>query len=629
MDTLDELKVFCNEVQPVGALMLTGEWGCGKTYLIENILKEELKDTHVLLRISLFGMDTIEEIKNEVKKRWIYEKIHLSDQESKIVDNIKKYGKLAKNLMKKGSQGLPEPLKFVVKNMLSINAIDLIKIEEKIGEKKVILIFDDLERTNIKTSSLLGCINEYCENFHINTIVVANEEKIRSEKENSLQYKEIKEKIIQRTIKYRPDFSTIIDNIINNMICKDAYKEILCKNKEQIKALFSGNIKNGEDITLSKVAEIDTDKRKEILELLKKRPNNIRSFKCAIKEFERVFDQLEKHKIPNKEKWLFSYLAIFLCFRADLITEINNFEEVWDDRNVLALYPGFYDDRYIVNSIVKWVRDGDWNQREIDKQLKVVIDRNKVEKPADRVRINRILDLDEKDINEGYAEFLEEAYLGNLELNDYIKLTEDSYWARKYKIKIPVIEWDKINIGVDKKIQKLLTDGEEQIRDRMLIDKKVRNVFKKNELDVYDKITYFLDNDILIYEKNKKLYIDGMKKNPMETMISIGQKRFNRFDQDMANATLDGFKNICNVEKRSFCKYFNEMWKVKIYMEEYKQQLDSSCKAMKELKTKLEKLRDKYERDSLMIARLYTDRFWKNVLELIDMQEELADQKRT
>ena len=403
-------------------------------------------------------------------------------------------------------------MKFVVKNMLSINAIDLIKIEEKIGEKKVILIFDDLERTNIKTSSLLGCINEYCENFHINTIVVANEEKIRSEKENSLQYKEIKEKIIQRTIKYRPDFSTIIDNIINNMICKDAYKEILCKNKEQIKALFSGNIKNGEDITLSKVAEIDTDKRKEILELLKKRPNNIRSFKCAIKEFERVFDQLEKHKIPNKEKWLFSYLAIFLCFRADLITEINNFEEMWDDRNVLALYPGFYDDRYIVNSIVKWVRDGDWNQREIDKQLKVVIDRNKVEKPADRVRINRILDLDEKDINEGYAEFLEEAYLGNLELNDYIKLTEDSYWARKYKIKIPVIEWDKINIGVDKKIQKLLTDGEEQIRDRMLIDKKVRNVFKKNELDVYDKITYFLDNDILIYEKNKKLYIDGMKK---------------------------------------------------------------------------------------------------------------------
>ncbi len=34
MDTLEELKYYCVEPQPVGALMLTGEWGCGKTYLL-------------------------------------------------------------------------------------------------------------------------------------------------------------------------------------------------------------------------------------------------------------------------------------------------------------------------------------------------------------------------------------------------------------------------------------------------------------------------------------------------------------------------------------------------------------------------------------------------------------------
>ena len=28
MDTLEELKYYCDEPQPVGALMLTGEWGC-------------------------------------------------------------------------------------------------------------------------------------------------------------------------------------------------------------------------------------------------------------------------------------------------------------------------------------------------------------------------------------------------------------------------------------------------------------------------------------------------------------------------------------------------------------------------------------------------------------------------
>lgn len=30
MNTIEELEYYCEEPQPVGALMLTGEWGCGK-----------------------------------------------------------------------------------------------------------------------------------------------------------------------------------------------------------------------------------------------------------------------------------------------------------------------------------------------------------------------------------------------------------------------------------------------------------------------------------------------------------------------------------------------------------------------------------------------------------------------
>ena len=50
VDTIEELKYYCAEPQPVGALMLTGEWGCGKTYLLNNVLTETLKDTHIILR---------------------------------------------------------------------------------------------------------------------------------------------------------------------------------------------------------------------------------------------------------------------------------------------------------------------------------------------------------------------------------------------------------------------------------------------------------------------------------------------------------------------------------------------------------------------------------------------------
>ena len=66
MNILEELKYYCEEPKPVGALMITGEWGCGKTYLLNNMLTDELKDTHIILRVSLFGMESIEEIRTEV-----------------------------------------------------------------------------------------------------------------------------------------------------------------------------------------------------------------------------------------------------------------------------------------------------------------------------------------------------------------------------------------------------------------------------------------------------------------------------------------------------------------------------------------------------------------------------------
>ena len=72
MNTLDELIYYCNEPEPVGALMLTGEWGCGKTYLIEHKLSEKLEETHIFVRVSLFGISNIVILNDVVKKQWIW-----------------------------------------------------------------------------------------------------------------------------------------------------------------------------------------------------------------------------------------------------------------------------------------------------------------------------------------------------------------------------------------------------------------------------------------------------------------------------------------------------------------------------------------------------------------------------
>ena len=60
-----------------------------------------------------------------------------------------------------------------------MDLVNFVPITNRIYEKKVILVFDDLERTNISCTDLLGCINDYCENQSFNTIIVANEEKIK------------------------------------------------------------------------------------------------------------------------------------------------------------------------------------------------------------------------------------------------------------------------------------------------------------------------------------------------------------------------------------------------------------------------------------------------------------------
>ena len=52
---------------------MTGEWGCGKTYLIDNELTKALGDKAHVIRISLFGITAIEEIHVAVKQAWISE----------------------------------------------------------------------------------------------------------------------------------------------------------------------------------------------------------------------------------------------------------------------------------------------------------------------------------------------------------------------------------------------------------------------------------------------------------------------------------------------------------------------------------------------------------------------------
>ena len=69
----------------------------------------------------------------------------------------------------------------------------------------------------------LGCINDYVENQHVNTIIVANEKAIREQEANKLEsdkiaigYAEIKEKVVERQLAFQSEVPVKQDELRSN-----------------------------------------------------------------------------------------------------------------------------------------------------------------------------------------------------------------------------------------------------------------------------------------------------------------------------------------------------------------------------------------------------------------------------
>lgn len=70
MNTVDEIRAFISQKENNGALLLTGKWGCGKTFLVNQVInKLNQGNDFIAVSISLFGIDSIELLHNEIKTR--------------------------------------------------------------------------------------------------------------------------------------------------------------------------------------------------------------------------------------------------------------------------------------------------------------------------------------------------------------------------------------------------------------------------------------------------------------------------------------------------------------------------------------------------------------------------------
>ncbi|MCM1535439.1 MAG: KAP family NTPase [Clostridium sp.] len=248
------IKHYLEEDKTHTAIMLTGEWGSGKTYYVENFLVPFLQDKNQKSRciiVSLYGIENISDINKS-----IYMDLRMKAFE--INSEAKATGKLiAKTIIK----GTAEILGFDI----NMSEDDLQNLYSSVDLNGKLLVFEDLERSSIELIRLLGYINNLVERDGVKILIVANEneilnktmeavdfstllvnvlkdnEKENNEKntpENVQRYLRIKEKTISDTIRFESNYNEAVKNIIDNFD-NQKIKEIIKKDGNVVEELAS------------------------------------------------------------------------------------------------------------------------------------------------------------------------------------------------------------------------------------------------------------------------------------------------------------------------------------------------------------------------------------------------------
>ena len=345
---------YCCEEQHLGALLLTGEWGCGKTHLIEKELSEALKSTHFIVRVSLLGVDSVTALNNAVKKQWLYTCTPFLGKLDKKGERIKKDGLFA--VIKSILMSVNPVSGGIASAIVSVDPLEYIPLEpvvedfhEKGTKKRVVLVFDDLSRSKLDLNIVIGTINEYCENMGFPTIVIGEEEFVKAlASADSVAYRMIKEKTIARTVRYVPEYQKIIHSIITSGKWPNPeYADFLTENEEIIHAVFVADTPAGED---------EPGKYR-----------NFRSLTCALQEFSRLYDTMTEHQIPNIERFLYSFIAYILISRNG-INKNGQPSFAVEDEEIQKLYPDYKPEMLPV-SIRQWINNGFWDEAAIIRQV--------------------------------------------------------------------------------------------------------------------------------------------------------------------------------------------------------------------------------------------------------------------
>lgn len=222
-DIIDVAREYLEDKEDSYALMLTGEWGCGKTYFVEHALTEKLEEDenrHTVVVASAYGAKNLAELCGAIESGFIskYTMGCAAGEERGRWDSLVGFakdtgisflGKKIRELEKKAGVDL---------KMTPLNAVNLI-----IGPE-TLLVIDDVERCDMGLRELLGAVDHLVVGCRKKVLLVCNEEEWRKrmgpkgEKGTTREYESLIEKTVWRKCRFRPSVNSVVERVLGDVL---------------------------------------------------------------------------------------------------------------------------------------------------------------------------------------------------------------------------------------------------------------------------------------------------------------------------------------------------------------------------------------------------------------------------
>lgn len=209
---------YVEKENPGHGILITGEWGVGKTYFWKNTLEdiinaklgEQFEHAYIEAKyVSLYGVENIEEAREIIARKILssgdFDPTKLDWKEAgktSLTFTIKKLVETTGMSTSSSTQGF--------KNIVSL--------------KNAVICLDDVERSGMSPDKLLSLINYLLENENIKVIILANEENILEE---HADYVSKKEKAIGKTINFSNEPKEIIQTILDTFQESPTFSNLL------------------------------------------------------------------------------------------------------------------------------------------------------------------------------------------------------------------------------------------------------------------------------------------------------------------------------------------------------------------------------------------------------------------